>query len=437
MDRRKIILKNVSLGFVFKILNMGIVYLTIPFLLKYLGSSNYGVWVTIFSIVNILFFVDAGIANGLKTKLTEAISNKNLSLAKEYISTASIIIIFISIGFFLLACITIYSVNLNSLLNVGDLISNKDLQTVFFVILIFIVSNFVLSLYKVFFYAIQKASVVEFSLFLYRLFVFCFIYYALNNLESSILNIAYIYGLSNFIVSIIFGFVFFNKRKEILPSIKSFKKERINDLMSLSIRFFIIQMCMIVIFITDNIIISNLLGPDAVTNYDIVFKLFQVVIMLSTILLDPFWSLFTDAYQKKDFVWIKVTIKRMNRLFIGVCFGTVVLILLTKLIISIWIGKEFVVDESLPYFMGLFVLIRIFPLVYMYFLNAIGEIKLQMYLFILGAIINIPVSVLFVKYLDLGVSGVILGTSVSIIAMVFLLPFQTYKILKKNEIKKN
>lgn len=437
MDRRKIILKNVSLGFVFKILNMGIVYLTIPFLLKYLGSSNYGVWVTIFSIVNILFFVDAGIANGLKTKLTEAISNKNLSLAKEYISTASIIIFFISISFFLLACITIYSVNLNSLLNVGDLISNKDLQTVFFVILIFIVSNFVLSLYKVFFYAIQKASVVEFSLFLYRFVVFCFIYYALNNLESSILNIAYIYGLSNFIVSIIFGFVFFNKRKEILPSIKSFKKERINDLMSLSIRFFVIQMCMIVIFITDNIIISNLLGPDAVTNYDIVFKLFQVVIMLSTILLDPFWSLFTDAYQKKDFVWIKVTIKRMNRLFIGICFGTVVLILLTKLIVSIWIGKEFVVDESLPYFMGLFVLIRIFPLVYMYFLNAIGEIKLQMYLFIFGAIINIPVSVLFVKYLDLGVSGVILGTSVSIIAMVFLLPFQAHQILKKNEKLKN
>jgi Na+-driven multidrug efflux pump len=60
-----------------------------------------------------------------------------------------------------------------------------------------------------------------------------------------------------------------------------------------------------------------------------------------------------------------------------------------------------------------------------------------MYLFILGAIINIPVSVLFVKYLDLGVSGVILGTSVSIIAMVFLLPFQAHQILKKNEKLKN
>ncbi|XGA83599.1 MATE family efflux transporter [Polaribacter sejongensis] len=416
---------------------MGIVYLTIPFLLKYLGTSNYGVWVTIFSIVNILFFVDAGIANGLKTKLTEAISNKNVRLAKEYISTASVLIFFISIGFFLVGGATIYLVNLNSLLNVGDLVSNKNLQSVFFVILIFIVSNFVLSLYKVFFYAIQKASVVEFSLFLYRFVVFGFIYYALNNLESSILNVAYIYGLSNLIVSIIFSFVFFNKRKEILPSIKSFKKERINDLMSLSIRFFIIQMCMIVIFITDNIIISNLLGPDAVTNYDIVFKLFQVIIMLSTILLDPFWSLFTDAYQKKDFIWIRATLKRMNKLFILVCIGTIVLILLTKTIISIWIGKEFVVDETLTYFMGLFVLIRIFPLVYMYFLNAIGEIKLQMYLFIMGAVINIPVSVLFVKYLDLGISGVILGTSVSIIAMVFLLPFQTYNILKKNEILKN
>ena len=240
MDRKKIIFKNVSLGVVFKILNMGFIYLTIPFLLNYLGKSNYGIWVAIFSIVNVLFFVDAGIANGLKTKLTEAISNKNLKLAKEYISTASILIFFISICFFLIGYVFIHLFSLKSLLNVGDLISNDKLKSIFLIILIFIVSNFVLSLYKVFFYAIQKSSVVEFSLFLYRLLVFGLIFYALNNLESSILNVAYIYGLSNFFVSLVFSFVFFSKRKEILPSIKSFKKNRIKELMSLSIGFFVI-----------------------------------------------------------------------------------------------------------------------------------------------------------------------------------------------------
>ena len=291
MDRKKIIQHNVSLGFIFKILNMAIVYLTIPFLLSYLGKANYGIWVTIFSIVNILFFVDAGIANGLKTKLTEAISNKKLLLAKEYISTALVIIIGISIFFLIIGVLIINSVNLTSLLNVENIISSNNLQAIFYVILIFIVSNFILSLYKVFFYAIQKSAVVEFSMFLYRFGVFLLIYYAIAYWESSILNVAYIYGFTNLLVSLIFSFVFFYNRKEILPSIKSFESKRIKDLMGLSIRFFVIQICMIVIFITDNIIISNLLGPEEVTNYDIIFKLFQVIITIATILIDPFWSL--------------------------------------------------------------------------------------------------------------------------------------------------
>ena len=207
--------------------------------------------------------------------------------------------------------------------------------------------------------------------------------------------------------------------------------------MSLSIGFFVIQICMIVIFTTDNIIISNVLGPEEVTNYDIIFKLFQVIITFSTILLDPFWSLFTDAYQKKDFLWIKKTLKKLNKLFIIVCIATIVLILLTKDIVSIWIGKDFIVKESLPYLMGLFVLIRIYPLMYMYFLNSIGKIKLQMYLYIIGAVINIPISIFFVKYFNLGISGVILGTSVSIISMLILLPIQTHRILKRDLILNN
>ena len=69
----------------------------------------------------------------------------------------------------------------------------------------------------------------------------------------------------------------------------------------------------------------------------------------------------------------------------------------------------------------------------MYFLNGIGKIKLQLQLYVLGAIINIPISIYFVKYLDLGSSGVILGTTISIISMTIILPIQTFKILKKGE----
>ena len=97
MNRSKIIVKNVSLGVIYKAINLIIVFTTIPLLLNYLEREQYGVWVTVFSIINIVFFVDAGIGNGLKTKLSEAVSLQDFNRANTYISTAYIFIAVIAI----------------------------------------------------------------------------------------------------------------------------------------------------------------------------------------------------------------------------------------------------------------------------------------------------------------------------------------------------
>ena len=99
------------------------------------------------------------------------------------------------------------------------------------------------------------------------------LFYALNNLNTSLKYVAYFYGFANVIISLVFSFLFFEKRKEIRPSIKCYKKEKVKSLMSLSLPFFIIQLSMVIIFTTDNLIISNLLGPEEVTSYDIVLKI--------------------------------------------------------------------------------------------------------------------------------------------------------------------
>ena len=89
--------------------------------------------------------------------------------------------------------------------------------------------------------------------------------------------------------------------------------------------------------------------------------------------------------------------------------------------------------DRLLVLMGVFIIVRAYGIIYMYFLNAIGKIKLQLWLYVFGAIINIPLSIYFVKYLNLGSSGVILGTILSIAGLTVLLPIQTFKILKLNE----
>jgi len=433
MNRKKIIFKNVSLGVFYKILNMAIVFTTIPLLLNYLEKEQYGVWVTIFSLVNIVFFVDAGIGNGLKTKLSEALSLQNFKLAQTYISTAYISIFFISIVVLCVGIGGIFLVDLQQLFNTT--IAENELKTVLLVTLFLVTTSFVLNLYKSFYYANQQASKVEFAMLIYQVTVLISTTILLHYFPRKLLFVALFYGSLNILVGLAFTFLFFLKNKKIQPSIAAFSREKVKDLMSLSLAFFGIQLCMIVIFATDNLIISKLLGPSHVTNYDVVYKLFQVAITISVIAQDPFWALYTDAYQKQDFTWIKKTIIRLNKLFVLFVFIIVGLFFAAKPLIKIWIQRDLLISTSLILFMAVFVTIRVYGIIYMTFLNSIGRVKLQLWLYIFGAIINVPLSIYFVKTVNLGNSGVILGTVFSILSLSLVLPIQTYNILKRKEAK--
>ena len=432
MDNRDSILKkNVSLGVLFKILNIGIAFFTIPFLLKYLNTEQYGLWVTIFSIVNLIIYIDGGIANGLKTKLSEALSRNDLELAREYISTAYFSISIFSIVLLTIGIFVIYWINFKELLNTS--VDENTLKITFLITLFMMTIGFVLSLYKSLFYADQKSAIVELSLLIYQALNLFLIIYALTYFKSTLIYVALIYGVSTILIGVVFSVTFFKKQKQISPSFKFFKKKTIYDLFGLSINFFIIQLCMIIIFSTDNVIISKLLGPSEVTSYDIVLKLFQVIITFTIIVQDPFWALYADAFEKKDYVWIKKTLKRWNILFIPLIMFVLLLMYVAKPLIKFWLQYDLNIPTSLILCMGIFVIVRAYGIIYMYFLNGIGKIRVQLWLYILGAVINIPLSIYFVKYLNLGSSGVILGTIISMLSMTLLLPIQTFKILKESE----
>jgi len=411
---------------------MGIVYLTIPFLLKFLGDTSYGIWVTIFSVINIIFFIDGGIINGLKTKLTQAISSNDIKQARIYISSSYLIISGISFVFLLLGVIGIKFTNLSNLLNTFSVPEN-DLKGVFLICLFFIVFNFILSIYKSLFYSIQKVAFVELAMFIYQVIVFGSVYYVYENFSSSIVTIAYIYGLANLVVGVFFTILFFSKRLQLLPSIRLMKLSNLNGMFKLSIEFFLIQLSMIVIYTSDNILISNVLGPEYVARFDVVFKLFQVIITISVLLMEPFWPLFSDAYEKREIKWIRNIFNKYNKLFILFIAGVFIFSTLINPILSLWVGEIYKVDLTFLVIMSFFVIIRVYPVLYMYFLNGIGNMKRQVILYVLGAILNIPISIFLVNHFNLGIKGIVLGTIISIFLMTILLPIKSYAILKSND----
>lgn len=431
MDNRGDILKkHLSLGLIYKILGMGLSYISIPLFLKYLGEKDYGLWMVIFSTVSWIFMFDLGIGNGLRNKLTQCLVEGNISEAKKYITTGYIILSFIACVILILGILGVQIFNIKDLLSL-DGYSEVFLKKLILVVFIITVLNFIIGLYKVFYAAEHNSTIGNFSNLIFQ-GIFILVLLILKKLNLiSLINIGIIYPGLNLIIGLILTVRYFKKHKELIPRLKYFDRKKIKSIGGTGIEFFIIQISMLVILTTDNIIITKLLGVEAVTPYNIVSKLLQTFLVFSGIVLTPLWTLFLDAYLKKDKNWIKNILKKLNVLYLILCIGVFVTIFLTPFITKIWLQKEIEFPKYLILFWGIFILIRVYGDIYMYFVNGIGRIRLQTILYVSGALLNIPLSIYFVKNFNLGSSGVILATNISMLPLSIFIPIQVYKIIKK------
>lgn len=429
-DNKNVLKKHISLNFIFRVSGMALGYVSLPLILNYLGENHYGVWVTLYSIINWINNFDVGIGNGLKNRLVESLSSNNYREAKEYITTSYVLIILITFSLFLLGFSAVNFLNIKKLLNINFL-SEGYIKKVIMVLLILTLSNFTIGLYKQLFYSIHKSSIVGFTIFLYQLSIIVFIFIFRIFIPNSLLLIATIYGMSNLMIGIIYSYLFFKKQPNLIPKIQYFNKDKINDIIGIGIEFFIIQLSMIVIFTTDNIIITKLIGPSAVTSYNIIMKIFKVFIYGFGILFIPFWPLYTEAYSKKNKKWIVSTLKKFHGLFFLTSIIIFILIFNIDSLVFFWLGRDLEYPTNLVLYIGIFSLIKIYSDIYMCFLNGISRIRLQLVLYLFGASINIPLSVFLVNSYNMGSSGVILATIISMSLFVLVLPIQTYKILNR------
>ncbi|GGK30646.1 O-antigen export protein [Yeosuana aromativorans] len=433
MNRNIIQKKNILLGLTFKSLGMILNFLLIPFLITFLGKIEYGVWITVFSVTNWIFTFDIGIGHGLRNKLTEAISLNDIIKANKIVCTSYVLISLFAGIILIIGVVLILSLDFQTILNYSRK-SNEYLQLFIFFSLLFTVLNFVLSLYKKLYLAIHESFVIElvntsFLLF-YLLFVFIFIKF---NIFKSLIGLIIIYGTVNMIFALLATMIFFKIKKKIVLSFKFFDSKEGKSLFNLGGKFFVINISLLIILSTDNVIVSNILGPGYVTDYSIVQKLFQFIIVGFSVILASSWSLYSDALVRKDYNWIRRNIRKMNLLFIGIVFIGFLLYFFIDPILDTWIGKEVIIlPKGLVFYNMIYCLIFCFSNIYMYFINATGQIKVQMYLYLFGALVNIPLSIYLVNLLETS-TGVILSTIISTLPVLLGMPIQAKLILRNFE----
>ena len=97
---------------------------------------------------------------------------------------------------------------------------------------------------------------------------------------------------------------------------------------------------------------------------------------------------------------------------------------------KLWIGIESIIPSfQLTVWMAVYVLISSWNQIFGNFINGVSKMKVGFYLAIVTAIINIPLCIFFADYLNWGLSGIIIASSVSLIPDLIFLPIQYYKII--------
>ena len=155
MTKDKILQSNVLRGVIWRGLNMTFLYLSVPFLLDYLGNTYYGVWVTIYGLFITIYFMDIGISLGLKNKLTEAIALKKFHLANVYISTAYVSILLISAFVMVVGTICIFFFKMNEIFNVD--IEEGKMKVIILVNLFLVILSVSINIYKSIYMAFQES----------------------------------------------------------------------------------------------------------------------------------------------------------------------------------------------------------------------------------------------------------------------------------------
>ena len=217
--------------------------------------------------------------------------------------------------------------------------------------------------------------------------------------SHSLMHVALVNTVSPLIVYLLaYPYTFYYKYPHLRPSLKLVDFKEAKAVINMGIQFFVMQISSVILFMTSNLLISNLFTPALVTPYQITYRYFSIMLVFFTVVCMPFWNATTDAYQRNDMDWIRYATKKLRIMTIGIFISLIIMIMLSDTIYAIWIDRQTVIDIKMSIVMAAYIFILIYSMRYSYFINGIGKLRLQLILTTSAAILFIPLAYLTAQW---------------------------------------
>ena len=403
---------------------------TVPLTLGYVNNETYGLWLTISSMISWMSYFDIGINNGLKNNLAAAFAKNDFELGKRLVSTTYAVLILIFIPIMVVLLFVVQFIDLDSILNISSG-SVRGLRLTVCITISYFCIQFILSTLNVILLADQKPADSSFRILCTQLFSIIIIYLLTLTTKGNLVYLCLASTFAPLLILFLFNVVLFSGRyKKIAPNIKYINFSLVPTLMNLGIKFFIIQIAVLIQFQLTNFLIMRYYGPSDVTEYNVAQKYFSMLFMVWNIIITPLWVATTDAFVREDFIWIRNALKKYLKLTLVFLSLGILMFFVSPLFFKLWLHDTVMVSKGLSFWLLVYYFVQIFASVFVIVLNGCGVLKTQTITSIISPFVFLLVFFLLKGY-GVGFYSVLIASIVANFNGIVIAPIQCLQLFWK------
>ncbi len=398
---------------------------SIPIVLRYLGPVEFGIWATITSLSALFSFSDLGLGNGLVNALASTRAGEDRARAAQYVSSTAA----------LLAALSVLPPIFFAIF-----VGTSDVLTVFGGSSVTSARSITLALG-----AFSGCLAVAMPLGIAQRVQLGLQYSAGSQLWSAAANLASFVALLGGVALslrlpwLVLGYfgaplivqaanlVLLARRHDwARPRWALVHPATARLLLREGAMFFVLQICTALIFSSDNLIVSRLLGVESVTALAVPSRLFSLATVAIGLAVGPLWPAYGEARARGDFAWIRKALRYSSIAVVGTALAvSLPLVFAGPWLVRIWAGLQSPPSTSLLLWLAAFTVAFALSSALGTVMNGLGILKPQVICGIATATLTLLLKLTLGH--NFGLEGIAAATTLglllfSVLPFLFILP---------------
>lgn len=399
--------RNALIGVASRSATIATTLASFPLLLHHLGPARFGIWATITSLQGLLSFADLGLGVAAANLVADSDARADRSAMRETIANTYLMLCGVAAG---LAAITLA---VGATFDLAGLVggSGAAAERALTISVIGIALAIPLSVVTRVQTGLRRSGTA---------YVWIGIG-ALLGLAANAMSVALNGGVEAAVIGTVGGpvvaltantILFFRNEPSLLPRPGDWSRPGLMILLPAGAAFFVQQTATAIGHQSDALIVAQVLGPSAATDYLLPAKLFYLGPVLLTFALLPLWPEIRQGVARGDLAYARRAIRKMTTVTAAAgAAAAVALLAFGGTVVSLWSSGAVELTQATSAAFATWMFVSCATIACGFALASVGSNRLIASMYLAMAVLNVPLSIVLTH--SLGIAGVVVGTTVA------------------------